>query len=307
MSQIHYWVYFHIFIVSVLMLDLGVFRKNTQVISVKSALSWVSVWTIFALIFSAGVFHFQGSTLGFQFLTAYVVEQSLSIDNIFLFVLIFRHFSVPAAFQHRVLFWGVLGALAMRLLLIVVGSHIVAQYSWILYFFGGFLLFTGLRLIFSSEEQPDIKENYLLLLTRKFFRVTDSFQGSRFIVKINKMWYLTPLALVLLLIEVTDLVFAVDSIPAVFAISSDPFIIYTSNVFAILGLRSLYFVLSSYIDRFQYLKYGLAGVLVFIGGKMLVSYWVHIHSGVSLLITVTLLGGSVLASYLVPSSQGDQG
>src|SRR6188768_2992571 len=259
-----------------LAIDLGVFHRSAHEVPVKEAAIWSVVWVALALGFNYGVYHFMGEQAGLEFLAGYLIEKALSVDNIFVFVLIFTYFRVPPKYQHRVLVWGIIGALLMRGIMIGVGVALVERFHFVLYIFGAFLVITGFRMLVSKGEEIDLERNFVLRLARRFMRVTSEYHGSKFLVKTNGAWMLTPLALVLLCIESMDLVFAVDSIPAVFAITRDQFIIYTSNVCAILGLRSLYFVLAHVIDRFIYLKVGLAIVLSFVGIKMIISDFFHI-------------------------------
>ncbi len=282
-----------------LFIDLGIAHKNPHKVTVKESLTWSGIWIGMALIFSLGMFYFKGVNAGSQFLTGYIIEKSLSIDNIFLFVLIFRNFQVPKQYQHRVLFWGVIGALIMRFSLILLGSTLIDQYHWILYIFGAFLLITGVKMLLVMDVPPqDLQNNTIVKVARKFLPFTDGYHENKFYIIENGKRLFTPLFLVLILIEFTDLIFAVDSIPAIFAITTDPFIIYTSNAFASMGLRSLYFALADIIDKFRYLKYGLAIILIFIGAKMLVEPWLKIPSLVSLGVTVSILGVSVLYSVI---------
>jgi tellurite resistance protein TerC len=293
------FLFFNLFIGLMLFIDLGIAHKNPHKVTVKESLTWSGIWIGMALIFSLGMFYFKGVNAGSQFLTGYIIEKSLSIDNIFLFVLIFRNFQVPKQYQHRVLFWGVIGALIMRFSLILLGSTLIDQYHWILYIFGAFLLITGVKMLLVMDVPPqDLQNNTIVKVARKFLPFTDGYHENKFYIIENGKRLFTPLFLVLILIEFTDLIFAVDSIPAIFAITTDPFIIYTSNAFASMGLRSLYFALADIIDKFRYLKYGLAIILIFIGAKMLVEPWLKIPSLVSLGVTVSILGVSVLYSVI---------
>src|SRR5690625_720032 len=299
MHTIWLWVGFTVFVLALLALDLGVLHRDDKPITVKHAL-WLSLGYIaLALIFAAGMFVFMGQTAGMQFLTGYLIEKSLSVDNIFVFVLIFTHFSVPPQYQYRVLFWGVLGALVLRGAFILAGAAIIAAFHWVLYLFGAFLIVTGIKMLITVSEEPDVDNNRIVNFVRRHFRVTEDYVGHRFVVRRDGVRYITPLLLVLVLVEFTDIVFALDSIPAIFAITTDPFIVYTSNVFAILGLRALYFALAGIIHRFHYLKYGLSLVLVVIGVKMVINTWAGetlIPTELALLITATLIGGTILFS-----------
>lgn len=299
------WVVFNVVVLGMLILDLGVFHRTAHRVSIREAGIWSIVWVALALLFNVLVYFWLGKTAALQFLTGYLIEKSLSVDNIFVFALIFAFFQVPAQFQHRVLFWGVVGALVMRGALILVGATLVARFHWIFYIFGALLIITGVRMAApkkSEEVHPD--QNLIVRLFRRFMPVTKEYVGSRLFVKESGILKATPLFIVLLVVETTDLIFAVDSIPAIFAITVDPFIVYTSNVFAILGLRAMYFLLANVIDRFQYLSKGLAVVLVFIGVKMLVMDWIHIPTVVSLGVVLGVVALSVLISLRVPSPKG---
>ena len=299
MDTIWLWAGFNLFVILLLALDLGVLHRGDRVIAVSEAL-WLSLgYVILALIFAGGVFAFMSREAGYAFLTGYFIEKSLSVDNIFVFVLIFMHFAVSPQHQYRVLFWGVLGALVMRASLILVGSAVIEAFHWVIYAFSLFLVFTGIKMLITVGHEPDLERNRVALFMRRHFRVTEGFIGHQFFSRQNGALYITPLFIVLVLVELTDVVFALDSIPAIFAITTDPFIVYTSNVFAILGLRALYFALVGVIHRFHYLKYGLSLVLIFVGGKMLVNAYFgkeFIPTEVALLITAVLIGGSMLIS-----------
>ena len=292
------WIAFNLFVLAMLALDLGVFNRKAHAPSHKEAAIWSGVWITLALVFSAGLYIWQGPESGTQFLTGYLIEKSLSVDNIFVFVLIFSTFAVPAAYQHRVLFWGVFGALVMRGVFIALGAALLDAFHWIIYLFGAFLVFTGIRIARHKAQQLHPDKNPLVRLARRFVPITQEYAGARFFVRQAGRSWATPLLLVLLVIESTDLIFALDSIPAIFAVSSDPFIVYTSNVFAILGLRSLYFVLAGIMRRFRYLSLGLAVVLVFVGVKMLLSDLYHVPSILSLAIVAAILVAAVVASLL---------
>jgi tellurite resistance protein TerC len=282
------WVGFNLFVLVLLALDLGVLHRREREISVAEALKLSLVYVVLA-----------GAEAGYAFLTGYLIEKSLSLDNIFVFVLIFTHFAVPAAYQHRVLFWGILGALAMRAALIWAGAALLQQFHWVVFVFGGFLILTAIKMLWTINAKPDLTNNKLIVFARRHLRLTPDFVGQRFVVRRDGVLWATPLFLVLIVIELSDLVFAVDSIPAIFAVTSDPFIVYTANVFAILGLRALYFALAGIVHRFHYLKYGLSLVLLVIGAKMILNgifgekvvpvEW-------ALVVTVVLIGGSMLLS-----------
>lgn len=296
-----FWVGFLAFVLAMLALDLGVFNRKAHTISVAEAGRWTAVWVTLALLFAAGLYFIAGHSHAIDFLTGYVIEYSLSVDNIFVFVLIFSAFGVAPQYQHRVLFWGILGALVMRGAMILVGAALIAQFHWILYVFGAFLVFAGIRMLVSGEESAvDVQNQPLLKFLRRFLPVSKGYHGARFFVREDGLRMVTPLFLVLVLIEFTDLVFALDSIPAIFAITQDSFIVFTSNIFAILGLRSLYFLLAGIIHRFVYLRYGLALVLSFVGVKMLIAELYHIPTVVSLAVIVGVLAVTITASLLWP-------
>ena len=301
------WVGFNVFVLAMLALDLGVFHRSAHEVSIKEASVWSVVWITLALAFNGLIFLFwnqiqpnspySNSDAGLAFLTGYLIEKSLSIDNIFVFVLIFTSFAVPAAYQHRVLFWGIIGALVMRGAMIGAGAALIKEFHWIIYIFGAFLIFTGVRMAFHKNEEIHPERNPLIRMFRRLMPVTDTYQQDRFFVRSTGVLMATPLFLVLLMIETTDLIFAVDSIPAIFAVTEDPFLVYTSNVFAILGLRSLYFVLAGAVHSFHYLKLGLSVVLSFVGVKMLLTDTAYkIPTGASLGVVVLILGVAVVAS-----------
>lgn len=291
-----HWVGFILLICLFLALDLGIFNRKAKAIGFKQALGWTALWFTTALIFAGLLFNFHSKEKAALFLTGYVVEFSLSMDNVFVMAVIFRYFQVQSSLQHRVLFWGILGALVMRGTLIFLGAELVAKFGWLLYALGGFLIFTGIKMLFSDNEGVEPEKNPLVKLSRRFFRIAPTFDRDHFTTRWEGRLALTPLAIVLVMIETTDLVFALDSIPAIFGITQDSFIIFTSNIFAILGLRSLYFVLSEIIDYFTYLKYGLSLVLVFIGGKMVAKYW---HLEIPNSLALTIVGGIILGSVLI--------
>ena len=293
------WAGFSAFVLVMLALDLGVFHRQSHEIGVREALTWSVVWIALALAFNGWIFWRFGEAKGLEFLTGYLIEKSLSVDNVFVFVIIFSAFAVPKAYQHRVLFWGVLGALAMRAVFIVVGAAMLQRFHWVIYVFGAFLVFTGARMLFRKDEELHPERNPVFRLFQKLVPAVSDYDGPRFTVVRNGRRFATPLLLVLVAIEATDLVFAVDSIPAIFAVTTDPFIVYTSNIFAILGLRALYFLLAGVVGKFRFLKIGLALVLVFVGSKMLLLDVYKIPTPVSLLVVVLLLGGSIAASLLV--------
>lgn len=300
------WIGFNLFVLCMLALDLGIFHRKAHVVSIREATIWSVVWITLALVFNLGLYLFwdqisptseyTNREASLAFLTGYLIEKSLSVDNIFVFVLIFTFFAVPAAYQHRVLFWGIIGALIMRGTLIAVGATLLKEFHWIIYIFGAFLIFTGIRMALHRTEEIHPERNPLIKFVRRIIPVTDNYEGDKFFIRRAGKLIATPLFLVLLLVESTDLVFAVDSIPAIFAVTDDPFIVYTSNVFAILGLRSLYFLLAGVVDKFYYLKLGLSVVLVFVGTKMAMVDLYKIPVGVSLGVIAGILGISVIAS-----------
>ena len=277
-----HWVAFISAVLIFLALDLGVFHRRAHVVKFREALFWTVIWFAVAMLFAFAIWSKLGKEEGIEFVTGYIIELSLSMDNVFVIALIFAYFRVPLEFQHRVLFWGILGALLMRGVMIWLGTELISRFDWMLYMLGGFLVVTGIKMVFSQEEEVDPERNIFIRLARKFFSVSTTFDGQKFLTRLDGRRALTPLTLVLLMVETTDLIFAVDSIPAIFAVTQKPFIVFTSNVFAILGLRSLYFVLAGAIGYFRYLKIGLAFVLVFIGVKMLIIPWFKISTAFSL-------------------------
>jgi tellurite resistance protein TerC len=301
--SIWFWVAFNAFVLLMLALDLGVFHRKAHDVSLREATVWSVVWVTLALVFAAGVYKWWGPARGLEFLTGYVIEKSLSVDNIFVFVMLFSYFAVPTKYQHRVLFWGILGALVMRGAFIAAGSYLLQQFHWVIYVFGAILLVTGVKLALRSEMY-DPADNPVLRLAKRFLPLTPRYHGERFWVKEGTRWVATPLFLVLLLVEAADLVFAIDSIPAIFAVTNEPFLVYTANVFAILGLRSMYFLLAGVVHRFVYLKYGLAAVLVFVGAKMMLVDVYKIPIVASLAVVATLIAGSIIASLASRRSTG---
>jgi tellurite resistance protein TerC len=299
------WIGFNICVLALLALDLGVFNRKAHVVSFREAAVWSAVWIGLSLLFAGALFLWYGPEVGSQFLTGYLIEKSLSVDNIFIFVLLFSSFAVPAEYQHRVLFWGVLGAIVMRGALIGLGTALVETFHWVLYLFGAFLVITGIRLALHQERDVQPDKNPIVRLARRLFPVTEDYQGARFAVRRDGRWWITPLLVVLLLLESTDLIFALDSIPAIFAITTDPFIVYTSNILAILGLRSLYFLLAGSIERFGYLKYGLAAILVLVGIKMLIADLYHMPIALSLGLIACILAISIGASLFTSRTSQD--
>lgn len=310
MDQIWLWVGFNLLVLALLAVDLFVFNREAHEIRTREAATWSAVWIALALLFNVGIYFYMGREVALQYLTGYLIEKALSVDNIFVFVLIFSYFSVPAKYQHRVLFWGILGALVMRGAMILIGSYLIQRFHWVIYVFGGFLVITGIRMALQRGHEIHPEANPVLRLVRRILPVTTEYRGQEFFVrepvgpagKVHTM--ATPLFVVLILVETTDLIFALDSIPAIFAITQDPFIVYTSNVFAILGLRALYFLLAGVIEKFRFLKVGLAVVLVFVGVKMLLSDIFPVPIGVSLGVIAGILLTSIVASLLYPR-QGD--
>jgi tellurite resistance protein TerC len=295
-GSIWLWIGFNLFILGMLALDLGVFHRKTHTVSLREATLWSAVWIALALLFNVGLWWLRGPVPALEFLTGYLIEKSLSVDNIFVFALLFSYFAVPPQYQHRVLFWGILGALVMRAIFIFAGAALLAHFHWVIYVFGAFLIVTGVKMALLRNTEMDPGRNPVLRLVRRILPVTPAYEGDRFFVRQAGKLLATPLFLVLVMVETTDLVFAVDSIPAIFAVTSDPFLVYTSNVFAILGLRSLYFVLAGVMETLSYLKVGLAAVLVFVGIKMTIVDFYKIPPFVSLAVIATLLGAAVAAS-----------
>lgn len=302
-----HWVGFIAAIVVLIALDLGVFHRAAHAVTFKEALGWTAVWVALSMLFAGGLVPTRGREESLEFITGYLIELSLSMDNVFVMALIFQYFRVPLEFQHRVLFWGILGALMMRGFMIWLGTELIHHFSWALYVFGAFLVITGIKMLFSDGEGVHPERNLALRCTRRVFPVSHDFEKTRFFTRLDGKFALTPLALVLVMVETTDLIFAVDSIPAVFAITQKPFIVFTSNVFAILGLRSLYFVLAKLIGYFRYLQAGLSIVLVFIGAKMLVAHWnIKIPIGTALAVVVGIIGLSILCSVLIRKREDQQ-
>jgi tellurite resistance protein TerC len=310
-TNIWFWVGFVAFVLAMLALDLGVFNRRPHVVGAREAAVWTAVWVALALVFAGGLAALEGHQAALTFLTGYLIEESLSIDNIFVIVLIFQYFAVPAQYQHRVLFWGILGALVMRGLFIGLGAALLARFEWIIYVFGALLVVTGVRMALKQDEEFEAEQNPVVRLARRFLPLTDGYRGKHFFAVENGRRHATPLLLVLLLVEGTDLIFAVDSIPAIFGITRDPFLVFTSNIFAVLGLRSLFFLLASVVTKFWMLKYGLAVILTFVGAKMLIESWVHIPILLSLGVVLGVLAASIAGSLLwprgAPASEGKTG
>ena len=295
------WAAFFTFITAMLALDLGVFQRKSHVMGMKEALAWCGVWLTLALGFGALLWQWRGPETAQQFLAGYLIELCLSVDNVFVFILVFAYFKVEPRYQHRVLFWGIIGAVLMRAVFIIVGVSVIARFHWILYIFGAFLIYTGVKMALPSKEaEVDPENNFAVKLFRKFYPVAPHNDQGRFFTRHEGRRMATPLFIVLIVIETTDLIFALDSLPAVLAITKDSFVALTSNIFAILGLRSLYFALSGIMGLFRYLKIGLALILVFIGVKMLAEHWLHISTGTSLGVIGGVLTTSILMSVLIP-------
>ncbi len=309
MQHLWQWVGFNAFVLAMLALDLFVFHREAHEVRLREAAGWSVFWVALALMFNAGLYYVQGADAGLAFLTGYLIEKALSVDNIFVFVLVFSYFDVPARYQHRVLFWGILGALVMRGAMIGAGALLIARFHWIIYVFGAFLVVTGIRMATQNERAIEPESNPVIRLVRRFIPVSSSYDGQRFFSRqeiggrVRRV--ATPLFVVLVLVETTDLVFALDSIPAIFTVTTDPFLVYTSNVFAILGLRALYFLLAGVIHRFHYLKLALSLVLVFVGAKMLLSDVYHVPIGISLGVIAVLLATSIVASLLFPKAAAE--
>lgn len=302
-DQVLLWGGFGALVLTMLALDLGVFHRHAHVVEVKEALRWSMIWIGSAFLFNIGLYFWRGTDAALAFLTAYVLEKSLSVDNLFVFLMIFSYFNVPRIYQHKVLFWGILCALIMRAMMIAVGVTLIQTFHWVLYIFGGFLILTGVKMVFQQHAEIHPEHNPVVRLFTRFMPVTREYHAEKFFVRLDGRHFATPLFLVLLMVEVTDLVFALDSIPAVLAVSTDPFIVYTSNVFAILGLRALFFALSGLMGLFHYLRYGLAIVLTFIGVKMLLADVYHLPIYIALGVVVGVLGLSVLLSIIYPPTE----
>lgn len=294
------WIIFAVLVAVMLPLDLLFFRRRGGNVRMKHALAWSAFWIGLALAFNVLVFFWQGKDTAFEFLTAYLVEESLSIDNLFVFLMIFSYFSVPSAHQHKVLFWGIVGVVIMRGLFIFGGVALISRFHWLMYILGAFLVFTGFKMAFKKDEKIEPEKNPVLRVFRRMMKVTNDYEGGKFFVKRDSSIFATPLFVVLLVVETTDLVFAVDSIPAVLGITIDPFVVYTSNIFAVLGLRALYFALAGFMRLFHYLNYGLSAILAFVGVKMLVSGFYKIPTGIALGVVGVILFASVLASIVKP-------
>ena len=312
-DKLYFWIFFNAFVILMLILDLGVFNRKAHVITMKESLIWSGVWIALAMIFNLGLYYYyippeglHRSDSALQFLTGYVIEKSLSIDNLFVFILIFTFFKVPSIYQHKILFWGIIGAIFARAVFIFAGITLVNNFSWIIYVFGAFLVFTGVRFVTHSDKEIHPERNPVLKMFKRFFRVSDKFESGKFFIIENSRKVATPLFVVLIMIETTDIIFAVDSIPAILAVTQDPFIVYSSNIFAILGLRALYFALAGLMKLFRYLHYGLAAILVFVGAKMILNHHfsakiISIELSLGFIVGILLI--SVIISLLKPKEQ----
>jgi len=304
LNETFLWVGFNIFVVIMLVVDLRVFHRHAHEVKISEALIWSGVWIALSLLFNVGVYYWYGHESALQFLTGYIIEKSLSVDNLFVFLMIFSYFKVPAQYQHTVLYWGILGALVMRGLLIFLGVTVIQEFHWVIYIFGAFLVFTGVKMAFQKDTvEVHPEKNLVVRIFKKFIPVTAGYHETKFFLKVDGKRYATLLFVVLIVVETTDLVFAVDSIPAIFAITTDPFIVYTSNVFAILGLRALYFALAGMMNLFRFLKIGLSIVLSFVGMKMLMSEILPIPIGIALSVVATVLVMSVVFSIMVKPAE----
>lgn len=302
---ISWWIGFHVFVFAMLALDLGVFHKKDHEIGVKESLVWTMVWVVLAFCFAVGIYYFIGHQEAMEFATGFVLEKTLSVDNIFVMTVIFSYFKVEPKYQHRVLFWGIIGALVMRILFILGGVALLAKFHFLMYLFGAFLVYTGIKMLVSDDDEVNPEEDAIYKFCRKHLRMTEHFHEQKFFVFKDGVRYATPLFMVLIIIESTDLIFAVDSIPAILSVTKNSFIAYTSNIFAILGLRSLYFAFAGVVKYFRFLSYALSIVLVFIGLKMLTSGFYHIDTTISLLIVVGVIAASIGASLVFPEKNKD--
>jgi tellurite resistance protein TerC len=302
-NQILLWVGFNIFVLAMLALDLGIFHRRAHIVGIKEALIWSAIWIILALTFNLGIYFWRGPETALEFLTGYLIEKSLSVDNLFVFLMIFSYFNVDSLYQHKVLFWGILGALITRAIFIATGITLIQNFHWVIYVFGAFLILTGIRMAIRKEKKIHPERNPLLKLFRRFMPVTEEYEGEKFFLKRGGRYFATPLFIVLLIVETTDIIFAADSIPAILAITLDPFIVYTSNVFAILGLRALYFALAGMMRLFHHLHYGLSAVLIFVGTKMILAdiYKIRVSLALSLIAVILLI--SIIASMIHPQKE----
>lgn len=299
------WIGFNVFVLMMIILDLFVLHRDAKIISIKKALATSTLWIGLAMVFNYGIFLYRGQEVALNFLAGYLIEESLSVDNLFVFVLIFKYFHTPREYQHKVLFWGILGAVIMRASFIVFGLELIKNFHWILYIFGVFLIYTGIKMALPKNEEIHPENNLILKFFKKWMPVTPEYRGNHFFIKQEGRWWGTPLFIVLLSVESTDLIFAIDSIPAVMAITRDPFIVYTSNIFAILGLRSIYFALSEMMSLFHYLHYSLAAILAFVGFKMLMEPFLEISIAITLGFIVIALALAIFASLLFPNKNSE--
>ncbi|WP_028981662.1 TerC family protein [Sporocytophaga myxococcoides] len=299
MPNVFYWIFFNVFVLIILAFDLGVFHKNAHVISFKESILWTAFWITLSLIFNFIIYLWQGPDQALSFLTGYLIEKSLSIDNIFVIVLIFKYLQVPDQYQHRVLFWGILGALVMRAVFIFLGIALLERFHWLVYLFGAFLIVIGIRMAVHKKKEVDPEKNFVINLIKRFMPATSKYDGDKFFTKVDHKRHMTPLFFGLVMIETTDLIFAVDSIPAILAITTDKFIVYTSNVFAILGMRSLYFAFAGLMQKFRYLHYGLAAILIFVGVKMILTDIFKIPTEIALVVVIGILIISMVGSAIV--------
>jgi tellurite resistance protein TerC len=297
------WIGFNVFVLIAVALDLGVFSRRLHKVEVREALWSTTLWVAISVLFGFGIWHFSGYQRAIEYFTGYLIEKALSVDNLFLFLVIFRTFSIDGRFQHRMLEWGILGALVMRGIMIFAGAELIERFSWVMYIFGAFLVYAGIHMLFSKKEGTKPADSAFFRFANRHLRLTREYHGERFFVRNGGKIFATPLFLVLLVVEVTDITLAIDSIPAIFGITRDPFIVYTSNVFAILGLRAMYFLLAGFLNRLRFLTVGLAFVLAFIGGKMIVEPWVHIAAHTSLMIVAGILLAAVVGSLAFPERE----
>jgi tellurite resistance protein TerC len=305
-ERLFLWIAFNVFVLGMLALDLGVFHRKAHTVSIKEASIWSIVWITLAMIFNVGIYFAWGPEKALEFLTGYVIEKSLSVDNLFVFLMIFQYFNTPSEYQHRVLFWGILGALILRAVFIAAGAALLNNFHWMIYVFGGFLVITGIKMFLQGDEKIEPEKNPVVRLFERLVPIIKKYEGQKFFIRCDGKLYATLLMLVLVVVETTDVIFAVDSIPAIFAITNDPFIVYTSNVFAILGLRALYFMLAGIMEMFVYLKVGLSFVLCFVGVKMMLVDIYKIPIGVSLAVIGGVLALSVLTSWLIPPKKSGE-
>ena len=294
------WIGFNLFVLACIALDLGVFNRRLHKVGLREAALFSLLWVALAILFGLGILHYSGKQAGLEFFTGYLIEKALSVDNLFLFLVIFRTFAVDARLQHRMLEWGILGALVMRGGMIVAGAELIQRFSWVLYVFGAFIVYAGIHMLFVKKEKVHPEKSFIFRFASKHLRVTHDYEGEHFFVRSGRKLYATPLFLVLLVVEITDITLAIDSIPAIFGITQDPFIVYTSNVFAILGLRAMYFLLAGVLSRLRFLTVGLSFVLTFIGAKMIAHKWVDIPEHISLLVVAGILLMALAASLLFP-------